>query len=339
MENTYSIFGLTIEQTQVLFSLQRLITSGDCAYTLANGGGVFTKSNAGENKQIWLKKWDKSIADYLKEVGGVKLYPLCTESAIQELISLIDSKNETKIWKYMILLECVLYTPYYPLNEGKDAYKQFKGLSLAKDKRKEVLYSICSLLSINTKYIQLFENAYSKSIKSLSGYWTKIAMAAGVGMILILVAIVTFQYQIIAFFAAKGLSGAAAISAGLAALGGGAVSAGGLGMSGGIAVLIGGGSLFGISAGVAAGIGVASLGANAVLSEAAKMQVVLKEIVLAIQKDTKYFQEILLNIEKQNYKLRQELLKLRAEAKQDKKRIKNLEKSIEYLEKLIKNNQ
>lgn len=87
------------------------------------------------------------------------------------------------------------------------------------------------------------------------------------------------------------MSGAAAISAGLAALGGGAVAAGGFGMAGGIAVLVGGGSLLGATAGTAVGASIASLGSNAVLSEAAKLQVVLKEIVLAIQKDTSYFQQ------------------------------------------------
>ena len=336
MEKACSIFGLTIEQTQLLFSLQRLITDGDCSYTLANGDGFLAKSDAAQKKKLWLNRWDTSIANYLKKLSNKDLAPLRTDDEMRNLICNI--KSETNIWKYMIFLECVLYRPYYPLSENKDDYKQFKGLNLNKEKRKEILYHICSLLAIDTKYIERFESAYSKSIKSLSGYLTKVAAAAGVGLILILIAIVTFQYQIIAFFAAEGLHGAAAISAGLAALGGGAVAAGGFGMAGGIAVLIGGGSLLGISAGGAVGISIASLGANAVLSEAAKMQVVLSEIVLAIQKDTKSFQEILFNIQRQNQKLKQELNLLKTETEKNKKQIKNLEKSIEYLEKLIKRN-
>ena len=118
---------------------------------------------------------------------------------------------------------------------------------------------------------------------------------AGIGIIVLLIAIVTFQYEIIAFFAANGLSGAAAISAGLAALGGGAVA-----------------------------------------SEAAKLQVVLKEIVLAIQKDTSYFQQILLNINQQVSQLKSEVIKLKTANEKNKKKIKNLEESIKILEKLVK---
>lgn len=340
MKDLNSIFGLTLEQTQVLFSLERLITNGDCAYSLANKGGVFSNTSESTKKYNWMKEWDESIALYLQKVGGKEnIHPLNTEYDIRELIFRIDSSSETTIWKYLVLLECVLYVPYYPLNENSDVYKKkYKGLKLNKERRRETLVRICELLSIDLKYIDLFDKAYSKAFKSLSGFWTKVALSAGIGMIIVLIAILTFQYEIIALFAAQGLSGAAAVSAGLAALGGGAVAIGGFGMAGGLVVLIGGGSLLGISAGGALGFSIASLGADAVLTEAAKMQVVLTEIVLAIQKDTKVFQEILFNIQRQNMSLKQELERLKAQSNHDKKKIKNLEESIKYLEKLIKKN-
>lgn len=340
MKDLNSIFGLTLEQAQVLFSLQRLITNGDCAYSLANKGGIFSDTSESTRKYNWMKEWDDSITLYLQKIGGKEnIHPLYTEADIRELIFEIDSKSETTIWKYLLLLECVLYVPYYPLSEDSAIYKKkYKGLKLNKERRRETLVRICGLLSIDLKYIDLFNKAYSKAFKSLSGYWTKVALSAGIGMIVILIAILTFQYQIIALFAAQGLSGAAAVSAGLAALGGGAVALGGFGMAGGWVVLIGGGSLLGLSAGGAVGLGITSLGADAVLTEAAKMQVVLTEIVLAIQKDTKAFQEVLFNIQRQNSELKQELERLKADSNRDKKRIKNLEKSIEYLEKLIKAN-
>ena len=254
-----------------------------------------------------------------------------------EKIKQLDQISQNKVWKYMVFLECVLYSPYYPLSDNKDAYKPFKGLSIDKKGRKETLKKIADNLQIDKKYIKIFEDAHSSAVKKLSGYWTKVAMGAGIGIIVILIAIVTFQYEIIAYFAAEGLSGAAAISAGLAALGGGAVAAGGFGMAGGIAVLVGGGSLLGASAGTAVGVSIASLGSNAVLSEAAKLQVVLKEIVLAIQKDTMYFQQILLNIYNEISQLKAELNKIKTDSTNNKKKIKNLEKSIEILEKLVKN--
>ena len=108
-------------------------------------------------------------------------------------------------------------------------------------------------------------------------------------------------------------------------------------MAGGFAALVGGGSLLGASAGSAVGVSIASLGSNAVLSEAAKLQVVLKEIVLAIQKDTKYFQQILLSINMEISNLKREIIMLKNTSTDNKKKIKNLEKSIDILEKLVKN--
>lgn len=61
-----------------------------------------------------------------------------------------------------------------------------------------------------------------------------------------------------------------------------------------------------------------------------------KEIVLAIQKDTSYFQQILLNINQQVSQLKSEVIKLKTANEKNKKKIKNLEESIKILEKLVK---
>lgn len=336
MKETFSNFGLTVEQTEVLFSLQRMLIVADLHNERKKKPIV--GDNKAEAKQHWLNKWDTSIITFIAKLGGSFKISDCGCSSIRNKVAKIDNNAQNTVWKYMIFLECVLYSAYYPLDTNKEAYKPFKGLKMNKAAKDEELKKIADILNIDYKYIKIFKDAYSSATKKLSGYWTKVAMGAGVGIIVILIAIVTFQYEIIAFFAAEGLSGAAAISAGLAALGGGAVAAGGFGMAGGIAVLIGGGTLLGASAGTAAGLSIASLGANAVLSEAAKLQVVLKEIVLAIQKDTKYFQELLIKIEQQIHNLREENIKLNRDVENNKKKIKNLEESIKILEKLVKIN-
>lgn len=334
MKDKFSVFGLTAEQSEVLFALQRKLTSND---VLVEGQkNHFIGSNKKEQKQLWLDTWDRSIEDYIKTYGGKSSQTKLSYYDLSAKIKQLDQNAQNKVWKYMVFLECVLYSPYYPLSDNKEAYKPFKGLSIDKKGRKETLEKIADTLQIDKKYIKIFEDAHSSAVKKLSGYWTKIAMGAGIGIIVFLIAIVTFQYEIIAYFAAEGLSGAAAISAGLAALGGGAVGSG-FGMAGGIAVLVGGGSLLGASAGTAVGVSIASLGSNAVLSEAAKLQVVLKEIVLAIQKDTMYFQQILLDINKEISLLKEEIIKLKTDSANNKKKIKNLEESIEILEKLVKN--
>lgn len=335
MNNKFSIFGLTAEQSEVLFAMQRKLTMNDII--VEGKKDPLFRSNKQGQKQLWLDTWDRSIEDYIKTFGGKASQIKLNYSALSEKISQLDQCAQNKVWKYMVFLECVLYSPYYPLSDNKDAYKPFKGLTIDKEGRKQTLEEIADNLQIDKKYIEIFKKSHSSAVKKLSGYWTKVAMGAGIGIIVVLIAIVTFQYEIIAFFAAENLSGAAAISAGLAALGGGAISTGGLGMAGGAAVLIGGGSLIGASAGSALVGSIASLGSNAVLSEAAKLQVVLKEIVLAIQKDTMYFQQVLLNINKEISILKEEIIKLKTESADNKKKIKNLEKSIKILEKLVKN--
>lgn len=335
MNDKFSVFGLTSEQSEVLFALQRKLITNDVEVE-GHKRPIFGSNKKGK-KQFWLDTWDRSIDDYLKSYEGNSVQTKLSFLELSARIRRLDMNAQNKVWKYMIFLECVLYSPYYPLSNDKDAYKQFKGLRIDKNGRRDTLNKIADTLGINNTYIKIFENAYSSAVKKLSGYWTKVAMGVGIGIVVILIAIVTFQYEIIAYFAAKGLSGAAAISAGLAALGGGAVSAGGFGMAGGIAVLVGGGSLLGASAGTAVGVSIASLGSNVVLSEAAKLQVVLKEIVLAIQKDTMYFQTVLLNINEQIKKFREEVIELRTALSNNKKRIKNLEESIKILEKLLNN--
>ena len=335
MDNKFSVFGLTIEQTEVLFALQRKLTSYDI--TIEEKKKPLFGTNKSYQKRQWLNHWDVSINNYIKGLNGDSSQLNINNYDLRIKIQKLDTNAQNKVWKYMVFLECVLYRPYYPLDMNKDAYKPYEGLTIDKEGRILMLNDISKLLDIDNKYIKIFEDSYASATKKLSGYWTKVAMSVGLGIIVILIAIVTFRYEIIAYFAANGLSGAAAISAGLAALGGGAISAGGFGMMGGIAVLIGGGSLLGASAGAAVGVSIANLGSNAVLSEAAKLQVVLKEIVIAIQKDTKYFQQILMNINQQIKILKDEIVVLKAKMEKDKKKIKNLEESITILEKLVNN--
>lgn len=324
-----ALFGLTSAQTNILFELQRLLITEDLKVS---------KGKKNEDRKIdWERQWFKSINDYLKGIGSL---PLCVHNdpfKIKEKVKSLEDETESKIWKYLVLLECVLYHPYYPLSKEKSDVSNVKGLKLDKSSREKALNVIAEILEINADYIEKFDKAYKKSYKSLSGFWTKLFIGAGVGVVVLLVAILTFQPEIAAIFAAEGLTGAAATASGLAALGGGAIAAGGAGTAGGFAVLVGGGTLIGTGVGVTGGFVWAQLGSGAVLSEAAKMQVVLKEIVLAIQKDTKSFQEVLSRIIDQQSNMKRELIALRANDASNKQKIKDLEKSIEYLEKLISN--
>lgn len=99
---------------------------------------------------------------------------------------------------YGVFRMCFIFT-ILSLSDNKEAYKPFKGLAIDKKVRQETLNEIADILCIDKKYIKVFENSHKSAVKKLSGYWTKVAMGAGIGIIVLLIAIVTFQYEIIAF--------------------------------------------------------------------------------------------------------------------------------------------
>lgn len=322
---TFSVFGLSAMQTEILYELERRLVAND----------IQSEEKNKDIKLEWLSDWDKSIDLYLREtlkIQNIQLFNRCNESVLKECIT-SDSMNN--VWKYMVLLECVLFSAYYPFK--KEDSKKYKGLKLLKKHRVEMLNKIAvEYLDVDSKYIEIFEKAFEKSIKRMSNYWLKVGgVAAGV-MVVVLIAIFTFQYEILGLVAAEGTSGAALITSGLAALGGGAVAVGGGGVAAGTAVFVGGGMLLGASVGLPSGFVVASAtNSKLYLSQAAKMEVVLKEIVLAIQKDTAYFQKVLLGLQTQTATLTAELQKLKMNEENNKKKISELKKSIKYLESVI----
>ena len=322
---TFSVFGLTAVQTEILYELERRIIEND----------IRIDEKKADKKALWLSEWVQSMDIYFREtlhINETQLFNKCTD---KELHGFIQTDNQNNVWKYMILLECVLFPGYYPFK--KEDVKRFKGLKLAKKARHDMLEQIADLfLEVDKKYIDIFEKAYEKSIKRMSNYWLKVGGVTLGVMALVLIAILTFQYEILGLVAAEGTSGAALITSGLAALGGGAIAAGGGGVAAGTAVFVGGGVLLGTAVGVPSGFVVATAtNSRLFLSQAAKMEVVLTEIVLAIQKDTEYFQKVMLGLYEQSAVLTAELQKLKLEEKNNKEKIAELKKSIKYLESVI----
>lgn len=145
---------------------------------------------------------------------------------------------------YLILLESILFTPYYPINESELDNRQLKKIEFLNADLKPCYESIAGYLKIEPRYVKQFQDAYASAINGITGKWIKLAIGGGVGVLLLAVTAGAASSIIAPFFAASGLYGAAAVASGLAALGGGAVAAGGLGMAGGaggFAMLVGGG--------------------------------------------------------------------------------------------------
>ena len=334
--NVFSMFGLTFKQTCLLFSLERQIVVNDITYS-----EMQNKVDDVKLKKEWLKKWDLQINAYLKELESNNCSIVSGIESIDTQLLFNSIKNESKnlAWKYLVLLESILFNPYYPLEKIEDKglwenfKEKFKQLSLNKDNRTYSLNKIATILEINHSYIDTLQKRYESSLNKLSGFWEKIAIGVGVGAIVTTTIVLFCINPIAGAIAGPGLYGAVAFNAGMAALGGGAIAAGGFGVAGGIAVLVGGSIVLGGSTG--AFIGAIANNPKIMMTEMAKMEVVLKEIILGVQKDTKLFQEILIQLINNENEMKMEIKRLKLDVDANKEKIKNLEEAVEYLEKGI----
>ncbi len=327
-DNIVSQFGLTTEQTGLLFSLQYKIIDDQVKHE--------TNDDKKEKKQKWEYCWLQQTNLYLHDVLKSSCSVTTNVNSISKLYVQIKEDNKSNIWKYLILLECSLYTPFYSLGSSATDKQMAKGIKRNKDEQKKSLKAIANLLDIDSKYVELFISKYKSAIKRLSNYYTKLALTISVVSIITALAAIFFQPALVAIIAKEGLTGAAASASVMAMLGGGTIAAGGLGIAGGWAVLVGGGFLLGGGLGASAFVSIASNAPDFVLSQAARLEVVLKEIILGMQNDIKTFQTILIKQQEQIANMKTELILLKQDTKKHKEEIKNLKKSIEYLEKLCK---
>lgn len=65
MKDFISEFGLTFEQSLLLFSLERQIVKMDIIHSQAEG-----KQEEAARKQEWLNSWDGHINDFLNNLDG-----------------------------------------------------------------------------------------------------------------------------------------------------------------------------------------------------------------------------------------------------------------------------
>lgn len=329
-------FGLTLEQTRIMFSYQYHLVLADIECE--------TNFEKKQLKRKWLSTWRESTEVFLKSQIAKDSYTAASFHLVNDfevlknLAKKIKDEVDNKLTLYLILLEATLFTPYYLLGDSSD--EKFKGLKIADEEnltKKLELFAIS--LGIDSNCVRRFKSNYKQSIEGIKGGINP--WLVGIVGTVVLAVVAAFATPLIAGLLAPilapGLSGAAAISAVLAALGGGAIAAGGFGMAGGFAVIVAGGSILG--AGV--GVGIGSLFAQSpetALTQAAKLEVVMKEII-CIQKDIRLSQEILKEQRQAIRSLEDQLDELHLNKENNQKEIENLKKAIEYLKKALDRNQ
>ena len=334
MKNVYSIFGLNNDQIEIMYSLERIQVKHD----------IIRNPKTAGLREKWLGEWCGILQQTFSEIKPLELY---TEDNILPAIKRVAESSVNQTWFYIAMLEAVLFNAYFILCDEKEANKtkkkEYRNLKFDSD-----LYYLKKVAResglMDEEYVDRFNKTYAKSYDRITGKGLKIAF--GVATIVAVTAITGGLAAVFAgpiavslFGSSFALYGAALTNACLAMAGGGAIAAGGAGVAGGVLAIAGGGAILGAAAGSAGGAATIAFAKNApnfTLSQTAKLEVVMKEILLNIQHDIMCAQEVMDSMHQQIITIQEELTKLQLAQEQDKKAISNMKISISALHKAYK---
>lgn len=295
--------GLTEEQTEILYNLEYYKVLNDISSTKLPVGSEAII----ELKTEWLKEWktymSNGYASFLQSENAVLNW-----YEKEDLLKKIEENNPSETWFRLVLLEAMLFEPYYPLSLEKDKKgneipsKKYKNINtpLAGYKKSEgdrYLEEQFSCKYCGKGYIKRLRKCYDKVLRELNEVLktalTSIVITAGVTIATVATAGAFAPTIAVALVGSNfaGLSGAALTSACLAYIGGGAIAAGGLGMAGGTMAIVGGGAILGL--GVGAGVGgitgsISLMGKKNTILQSAKLLVSVREIFLNDEQDLAY---------------------------------------------------
>ena len=299
----YDKFGISEEQTEILYNLEYYKILNDIETTKILVGG----DKINQLKREWLEEWKTYItmgyAGFINKVDAkINWY------SSEELDKKIELNNPNKPWFRLVLLEAMLFEPYYALSTETDKKgnevpsKKYSALNnpitgYNKNSGDKYLNEVYAEKYQLSGYVKRLRKCYDKVCRELNEVLkiaiTSIAITAGITIVTVITA-GSFAPAIAVTLVGSnfaGLSGAALTSACLAYVGGGAIAAGGLGMSGGIATIVGGGAILGlgVGAGVGSTVGAVSLmGKKNTILQSAKLMVSVREIFLNDERDIEY---------------------------------------------------
>lgn len=352
--------GLSLEQTEILYNLEYYKTFNDIEMTKLPVTGEVIK----ELKSEWLKEWSKFISNGFEsftQISGAEMHWY----SIDELQERIAANDPQKPWYRLILLEAMLFEPYYPLGTEKDK----KGNDIPSKKYKHLNNPLCSFRKgegdhfldeqftgkyCKQGYVKRLRKSYDKRMRELSEVLKTVLTSLTITAVIAIITVASagaFAGPIAVALVGSnfaGLSGAALTSACLAYLGGGAIAAGGAGMLGGTIAIVGGGAALGIGvgAGVGGAVGSAGLvGKKNTIMQSAKLFTSVREIFLNDEHDIEFsnsvYEQYLQNITEIEKGLVELRLKMDVAKGKEKKEIaetiKKAEESVEAMKVARKN--
>jgi hypothetical protein len=127
MSKIINLLGLNCEQTQILFSFQYQLVLNDI------------KSEKNESKLLkkkrWLDHWKSSVEKGICSEQNQN-FPLITNyDELKKRTNILLEKSEIHTPYYLILLELVCFTPYFPLLLKNVEDQEFKRLKFYSKKK------------------------------------------------------------------------------------------------------------------------------------------------------------------------------------------------------------
>lgn len=339
-------FGLTLGQTEILYNLELFKTLND----------IRKSGSMAELKREWLKDWkrymESGFSSFVVDPNAVLNW-----YSVKELREAVKNGSPELPWFRLVLLEAMLFEPYFPLSTEIDK----KGNEVPSTKYKKLNKPLVGFneavgdLFIDRfftdnfyrkGYIARLRKCYEKVQRELNEVIKSVLKKVSVTAIIALIVTATagaFAPSIAVTLVGSnfaGLSGAALTNACLAYIGGGAIAAGGLGIAGGTMAIVGGGAVLGL--GVGAGVGgiagaVSIRGKEDMIKQSAKLMVSVREIFLNDEHDLEYSNTVYEEYVRSIADIEKDLVELKLKADvADKEEKKKLTKQIKDTEEVVK---
>lgn len=203
-------------------------------------------------------------------------------------------------------------------------YEPWPGAQWNKRIRTTVLEEFRDTLApLRQEDLEAVGNAYDAAVKALAAKnrrWGRIAVigSAGLGLGLLTAGLAAPAIGALVGTVVFGYSGAAAASAGLAALGGGSMASGGLGMAGGTLLVAGAGGATGLGLASAGGHGL-GLTTRQIAADAIRLEVSTRLVLLDVEGDDQAARAVVLALRERLLNLRGQILELASRIEELKK--------------------
>jgi len=346
----FTELGLTAEQTEILYNMQKQKTCCD----------IEQEQNPDKKalKSKWVGLWETAISDAYTGISGGQHLRWFDEGELIQSTKEALAASPNKMWFHLAILETTLFVLYHPLKtetkgEGKKkkevASKEFSAAKPAKSTKEcEWAKNFMAQCGHDPAFVERIRATHKKVVNRLSERNKKIVIMTLVDLAAILATALTagllapaLAPSIAAAMGAQfAFSGAALTSASLAFIAGGSLAAGGGGMIGGTLIIAGGGGLLGLLGSAAVNGGAASLGLLSnkayAISQNAKLEVTLREIILNTQHDVRFAQLVMERFKEQIISLNGRITEMELDAKTDKKLLKDLKAVVDIMKKSVK---